>query len=61
MIATIAHIAYVARDMQATLRFYCGQLGFEHAFTLPGDDGRPKAECVKIAEGQLLELFLCQA
>ncbi len=57
MITRIAHTAYVTRDMAATLRFYCEQLGFKHAFSLAGKDGKPWIEYVKVVDGQFLEFF----
>ncbi|GHU83008.1 glyoxalase [Clostridia bacterium] len=57
MITGIAHAAYVAGDMEKTLHFYCGQLGFKHAFSLAGKDGEPWIEYVKAADGQFLEFF----
>ena len=57
MITGIAHTAYVVRDMRATLRFYCDQLGFKHAFSLANQDGDPWIEYVKVAEGQFVEFF----
>ncbi len=57
MITRIAHTAYVVRDMQVTLRFYCEQLGCKHAFSLAGNDGKPWIEYVKVAEGQFVEFF----
>ena len=56
MITGIAHTAYAAADMEATLRFYCGQLGCTHAFSL-SRQGKPWIEYVKVADGQFLEFF----
>lgn len=57
MITGIAHAAYVAGDMEATLRFYCGQLGFSHAFSIKDNEGKPWIEYVKVSDGQFLEFF----
>lgn len=57
MITGIAHCAYMVKDMNASLRFYCEQLGFKHAFSIPRDDGSPWIEYVKVTDGQFLEFF----
>lgn len=57
MITGIAHTAYTVRDMRATLRFYCGQLGLGHAFSIADNEGNPWIEYVKVAPGQFLEFF----
>ena len=40
MIKGIGHVAYNVQDMEKALKFYCGVLGFEKAFTLCGEDGK---------------------
>lgn len=57
MIKGIAHTAYVVSNMQATLRFYCEQLGLRHAFSIPDQSGKPWIEYVKVSEGQFVEFF----
>ncbi len=61
MITGIAHAAYVVGDMGATLRFYCGQLGFRHAFSIKNNDEKPWIEYVKVSGGQFLEFFYPKA
>ncbi|MGI6173126.1 MAG: VOC family protein [Christensenellales bacterium] len=56
-IVSLAHTAYVVKDMKASLDFYCGKLGMEHAFSIPNDKGEPWIEYLKVAEGQFIELF----
>ena len=60
MIKGIGHVAYNVQDMEKALKFYCGMLGFEKAFTLCGEDGKPWIEYLKIMDGQFLELFYHQ-
>jgi len=60
MIKGIAHAAYTVGDMEATLRFYCKQLGFTHAFSIDDAEGKPWIEYVKVADGQFLEFFYPQ-
>ena len=31
----IAHVSYKVRDLEASLRFYCDELGFQRKFTIP--------------------------
>lgn len=57
MITGIGHTAYAAKDMEATLHFYCGQLGLQHAFSITDDNGAPWIEYVKVTDGQFLEFF----
>ncbi len=61
MITGIAHTAYVVRDMQATLKFYCDQLGFKHVFSIPNKEDKPWIEYVKASDGQFLEFFYAGA
>ena len=57
MITGIAHVAYAVKDMEATLNFYCKQLGLGHVFSIADGDGNPWIEYVKVADGQFLEFF----
>ena len=57
MICGIGHVAFDVADMQASLRFYCGVLGFVHAFSLRDDGGNPWIEYVRVADRQFIELF----
>lgn len=57
MIKGIAHLAFMVTDMEKALNFYVGALGFNHAFSIPDDDGKPWIEYIKVAEDQFIELF----
>lgn len=57
MIKGIAHVAYVVNDMEKSLHFYCDQLGFEKAFEIRDDGGKPWINYIKIGNGQFIELF----
>ena len=57
MIEGIGHVAFVVRDMAQSLQFYCDILGFTAAFELLDDDGNPRIQYVKVADGQFIELF----
>lgn len=61
MIIGIGHAAYTVRDMRATLRFYCDQLGLQHAFSLKDAHDSPWIEYIKVADGQFLEFFYAKA
>lgn len=53
----MGHIAFRTRDMAETLKFYVGTLGFEHAFSLTDDDGKPWIEYIMLPDGRFLEFF----
>lgn len=57
MIGSIAHIAFMVKDMKKSLEFYCDILEFEHAFNVTKEDGTPWIEYVKVAPKQFIELF----
>jgi len=57
MITGIGHAAFIVNDMEKSLEFYCGVLGFTKAFELFRDDGSNYIVYVKICDGQFLELF----
>ncbi|EHB63499.1 MULTISPECIES: VOC family protein [Paenibacillus] len=57
MIQGIAHLAFDVADMEKSLHFYCGILGFTRAFDIPDDQGRPWIEYIKVRDGQFIELF----
>ncbi|WJH36650.1 VOC family protein [Paenibacillus sp. CC-CFT747] len=57
MIKQIGHIALKVQDMERSLEFYCGVLGFQKAFDLKDDAGNPWIEYIKIGNGQFIELF----
>lgn len=54
----LGHVAFRIKDLERTLDFYCGTLGFREAFRLDRE-GAPSPWIVylHIAPGQFLELF----
>lgn len=56
-ISGIAHIAYLAHDMDRMMEFYCGVLGFRKKFLLPDENGRPWIQYVEVAPRQYIEFF----
>ena len=57
MITSIAHSAVKVTNMEATLNFYCNQIGFTKAFELADDQGQPWIVYLKICKGFFIELF----
>lgn len=57
MITQIAHLALNVKDMERSLAFYCGGLGFPKAFEIEDDNGNPWIVYLKITDGMFLELF----
>lgn len=54
----IGHLAFNVKDMEASLRYYCEGLGFEHAFSLTmPETGEKWIEYLHIGGGQFIELF----
>ncbi len=53
----ISHLAFDVSDMEKSLDFYCGKLGFEKAFSLNDENGNPWIEYIKVCTGQFIELF----
>ena len=53
----IGHLALLAKDMPASLKFYNDALGITKAFSILNDDGKPWIEYLKVADGQFIELF----
>lgn len=57
MILGIGHNAFRVRDLEKSLQFYCGTLGFKEAFRLTNEKGEVWIVYLKIADNQFLELF----
>ena len=57
----IGHLAYLTADMEATLAFYVGALGFTHAFSLADDNGQPWIEYTMSPDGRFVEFFYATA
>lgn len=54
----LAHTAYRIRDLEASLRFYCDQLGFREAFRLHHPEtGALWIVYLQVAREQFVELF----
>jgi len=57
MITGIGHNAYRVRDLDKSLAFYCGILGFKEAFRLYRDDGSTWLVYVLVNDDTFIELF----
>jgi catechol 2,3-dioxygenase-like lactoylglutathione lyase family enzyme len=57
LITGIGHNAYRVRDLDRSLAFYCGILGFEEAFRLYRDDGSTWLVYVLVNDDTFIELF----
>jgi catechol 2,3-dioxygenase-like lactoylglutathione lyase family enzyme len=57
MIKGIAHLAFQASNMDASIRFYQTAFGFEPKFTLNDDQGKPWIVYLAIGNDQFIELF----
>ena len=53
----IAHVAFLAHDMEKMMDFYCGVLGFRKKFLLSDETGRPWIQYIEVAPRQYLEFF----
>lgn len=53
----IAHIAYLAHDMEKMMDFYCGVLGFRRKFLIPDENGNPWIQYIEVAPKQYIEFF----
>ena len=52
----VAHVAYFVSDPASALKFYGQFLGYQEPFSLPGRNGGPGTDFVKINDNQYLEL-----
>ncbi len=53
----IGHLAFATRDMEATLKFYTGTLGFRHVFSIRDDRDAPWIEYTMSPDGRFIEFF----
>ncbi len=53
----ISHLAFDVSDMEKSLDFYVGKLGFEKIFSIENEQGKPWIEYLKVCSGQFIELF----
>ena len=57
MIKGIGHTAYIVKDMEKSLNFYCDVLGLTKQFELKRPNGDNWIVYVRVAEGNFIELF----
>jgi len=56
MIKSIAHNAFFCKDVESSIKFYCGVLGLKKAFELE-KEGKLYLTYLKVADGQFIEMF----
>ena len=57
MIRGLAHVCFTVSDLERSLEFYCGALGFAKAFDFVDEQGRRHGAYVKAGERTFIELF----
>jgi catechol 2,3-dioxygenase-like lactoylglutathione lyase family enzyme len=59
MITRISHVAFIVKDLDRSLHFYCSVLGFKKLYELVGEAKGVsfKSVYMQISRGQFLELF----
>jgi lactoylglutathione lyase len=57
VITGIGHTAYRIKDLDASLRFYCGLLGFKEMFRLKRDTGEDWLVYLRVNDTTYVELF----
>ena len=50
------HVGIYAKDFDESMRFYTQTMGFQEAFTIKGQDGKPTLAYLQINKDQFLEL-----
>ncbi len=56
-VKAIAHVAIRVKDIDASLAFYAGKLGFREMFRLFQDDGKLWIVYLRVTDDQYVELF----
>lgn len=57
MITGLAHVCFTVADLEASIAFYQGKLGFSHAFDFINNDGRRFGVYFHIGGRNFIELF----
>lgn len=57
MIKGIAHICFIVRDLEATIKFYCDILGFNLAFDYVDEQGKLIGAYLHTGDRNFIELF----
>ena len=58
MITALAHVCYIARDLDAAIDFYCNKLGLGHAFDFTNEEGERFGVYLKVGGRSFIELFV---
>ena len=57
MITGLAHVCFTVADLEASIAFYQGKLGFSHAFDFTNNDGKRFGVYLHIGGRNFIELF----
>lgn len=57
MIRALAHACFVVSDLEASLAFYCDQLGLKHAFDFLNEEGERTGVYLHVGGRSFIELF----
>jgi catechol 2,3-dioxygenase-like lactoylglutathione lyase family enzyme len=57
MIRNLAHLCFIVRDLDASIRFYCEQLGLKLAFVRTNPAGQRYGAYIFVGARNFLELF----
>ncbi len=57
MIKGLAHICFTVKNLEETIRFYCGILGMKEAFDYVNEDGRKFGVYIHAGNRNFLEIF----
>ena len=57
MITGVAHVCFIVSNLEASERFYCGQLGMQHAFDFKAADGRRTGMYILAGRRTFIEIF----
>ena len=56
MIKALAHASFAVKNLDASLRFYCEQLGLKLAFEVCGDNGKRRGAYIHVGGRSFLEI-----
>jgi len=58
MIKGLAHVCFGVKDLEASIRFYCDQLGLRPAFPFLREDGTRFGQYIQVGGRSFIELFI---
>jgi glyoxylase I family protein len=57
MVKALAHVCFTASDLEKSIAFYEGKLGFRHAFDFKDDKGKRTGAYIHVGGRSFIELF----